>query len=214
MFAAEDGVLKACADVLAWLSMGCTARSGAGELAAVPAVAQTFPLLLLPDAVSDNVATKVYADVPGRRTRGSEAPPAGGLDQVVNAVQQLAANVAEAGGRGGGRESKGIMDAYQETYPVLLCYCQVATVEELAPLWNRLARGSKGEQQSVIQQEMTSVCGTGTHAGPPLPRSHDWAEADGIQPRLCRQRSRRSYSRLPTVHGDLHQPAGSLSRPL
>ena len=50
------------------------------------------------------------------------------------------------------------MEAYCETYPVLLCYCQVAMVEELAPIWGRLVRGAKGEQPSVIQQEMTSVC--------------------------------------------------------
>ncbi|KAI2510796.1 hypothetical protein MHU86_3582 [Fragilaria crotonensis] len=155
MFAA-DGVLEGCADVLAWLRVACTARGGAGDLAAVPAVAQTFPLLLLPTAVSDYFASKVFADLPGRH-RGVEARP-GGLDQVVNAVQQLAANVVEIGGRAGGREAKGVVEAYCKTYPVLLPYCQVATVEELAPLWNRLGRGAKGEQQSIIQQEITSVC--------------------------------------------------------
>lgn len=154
MFAA-DGVLDACADVLAWLRVACTARGGGGDLAAVPAVAQTFPLLLLPEAISDYVAAKVHNDLPGRKQGGR--PPPDGLDQVVTAVQQLAANVADVSGRSG-REQKGIMEAYRETYPVLLRYCQVATVEELAPVWGRLARGAKGEQHSVIQQEMTSVC--------------------------------------------------------
>ncbi|KAI2500160.1 adenylate kinase [Fragilaria crotonensis] len=76
---------------------------------------------------------------------------------MVTAVQQLTATMGEVGGRTT-REPKGIMDAYRETYPVLLRYCQVNSVDELAPLWNRLARGSKGEQQSIIQQELTKVC--------------------------------------------------------
>ena len=80
------------------------------------------------------------------------------MDQVVTAVQLLAANVADAGNRSSVREPKGVMDSYRETYPVLLRYCHVATVDELAPLWKRLARGTKGEHQSVIQQELTRIC--------------------------------------------------------
>ena len=63
---------------------------------------------------------------------------------MVTAVQQLTANVVEAGTQGT-RELKGVMEAYRETYPVLLRYCQVAGMEELAPIWNRLAQGAKGE---------------------------------------------------------------------
>ena len=44
MFAA-DGVLEVCADGLAWLRVACTAHGGAGDLAALPAVAQHFHLL-------------------------------------------------------------------------------------------------------------------------------------------------------------------------
>jgi hypothetical protein len=79
------------------------------------------------------------------------------MDQVATAVQQLAANMADAGSRGS-REPKGAMDSYRKTYPVLLRYGQVAVVEELAPLWIRLARGTKGKQQSIIQQELTRAC--------------------------------------------------------
>ena len=64
-----DGLLQTCADVLTWLRAACTARGGAGELAPIPAVAQYFPILLLPAPVSDYVATKVEADLPGYRTR-------------------------------------------------------------------------------------------------------------------------------------------------
>ncbi|KAI2511047.1 hypothetical protein MHU86_3359 [Fragilaria crotonensis] len=153
---AADGVDEACADVLSWLRVACTARGGAGDLSAVPAVALSFPLLLLPAAVSDYVAAKVTGELPSHRLGGG-APVRGGIDPMVTAVQQLTATMGEVGGRTT-REPKGIMDAYRETYPVLLRYCQVNSVDELAPLWNRLARGSKGEQQSIIQQELTKVC--------------------------------------------------------
>ena len=160
MFTA-DGLLEVCADVLTWLRAACTARGGAGDLAAIPAVAQNFPLLLLPALTSEYVANKVAMDLPGQHRGGGPAvaplPPAA-MDQVVTAVQLLAANVADAGNRSSVREPKGVMDSYRETYPVLLRYCHVATVDELAPLWKRLARGTKGEHQSVIQQELTRIC--------------------------------------------------------
>ena len=76
---------------------------------------------------------------------------------MLAAMQRLADTVAGGGGRGA-REPKGVVEAYRETYPVLLRYCQVGTVEELSPLWNRLARGGKSEQQSILQQELTRVC--------------------------------------------------------
>lgn len=149
-----DGALEVCADVLAWLRVACTARGGAGELAALPAVAQRFPLLLLPESVSDYVAEKVAADLPGRQGGRTVQP---NMDQVAAAMQLLADNVGGPG-RGGVREARGVAESYRETHPVLLRYCQVSTVEEVAPLWVRLANGAKGEQQSIIQQELTRVC--------------------------------------------------------
>lgn len=153
---AADGTLEECSDVLSWLRVACTARGGGGDQAALPAVAQSFALLLLPAAISDYVAAKVYADLPGQR-RGGGDTTVGTFDQMLTAVQRLAADAGEGGTRGA-REPKGVLEAYRETYPVLLRYCQVTTVDELAPIWSRLARCAKGEQQSVIQQEMTSVC--------------------------------------------------------
>lgn len=154
-----DNVLEECNDVLAWLRVACTARGGGGDQAALPAVAQSFTLLLLPTAISDHVATKVYADLPGRQRGGGRetTTAAGTFDQMLTAVQRLTADAGEVGARGT-REPKGVLEAYRETYPVLLRYCQVSTIEELAPIWSRLARCAKGEQQSVIQQEMTGVC--------------------------------------------------------
>ena len=62
-----DGALEACSDVLARLRIAwCTARGGGGNLAAVPAVAQAFLLLLLPSAISDYLAVNVHGDLPGQ----------------------------------------------------------------------------------------------------------------------------------------------------
>ena len=76
------------------------------------------------------------------------------MDPIVAVVQQLAENV----GRRGPRKPKGVMEAYHETHTVLQYYCQVDNMDGLAPLWSRLARGSKGEQQSILQQELSWVC--------------------------------------------------------
>ena len=51
-----DNMLQTCADLLTWLRAACTARGGGGDLAALPSVANAFPLLLLPQAVSEYVA--------------------------------------------------------------------------------------------------------------------------------------------------------------
>ena len=153
---ATDGILEAYGDALSWLRIACTARGGAGDLAAIPAIAMSFPLLLLPAAACKLVATKVYGDLPHYQRPGGRLQGGNG-NLMMMAVQQLAANVAEAGVRGA-REPKGVMEAYRETYPVLLQFCQVATVEELAPIWGRLARGTKCKQQSILHQEVSRVC--------------------------------------------------------
>lgn len=151
-----DQVVDECADILTWLRAACTARGGAGDLADLPAVAYSFPLMLMPVTVSDYVTTKVAADLP-RRTGASGGGPVGGADAMAAAVQQLAANVSVLSDRGT-REPRSVLESYRETYTVLQRYCHVATVEELAPIWGRLARGAKGEQQSILQQELTRVC--------------------------------------------------------
>ena len=97
-----DGVVDACADVIAWICVACTARGGGGDLAGISAVAHSFHLLLLPAAISDYVAAKVASDRPGRGPQGPAvgiAMAAQALDPMVAAVQQLAENVGGAGGR-------------------------------------------------------------------------------------------------------------------
>jgi hypothetical protein len=95
----------------------------------------------------DYAAAKVLSDLPGRPR----------VAAGTHATDQLAEIVGGAGGRTG-HEPKGILKAYRETYTVLQHCCQVGTVDELAPVWTRLARGGKGEQQSILQQELNRVC--------------------------------------------------------
>ena len=153
-----DDMLQVCADVITWLRVACTARGGAGELAPIPAVAQAFPILLLPAAVSEYVATKVEGDLLGFQNSLGRAAGGTGAEEtpVVAAIlRQLAEGVgADRNARG----PKSVEEAYRETYPVLLRFCHVDSVEALAPLWGRLARGSKGEMHSILQQEFTKVC--------------------------------------------------------
>ena len=147
---AEDAVAQ-CADVLTWLRVACcTARGGGGggELAPIPAVAQHFPLLLLPGAVSTYVATKLDRDLPNRQGRQAPAPTDGvGGDTLAAAVRLLA---KKADGERSAREPKSVAEAYRGTHLVLQRVCQVDNVEGLAPIWGRLARGSKGELQSIL----------------------------------------------------------------
>ena len=151
-----DNILQACADVLTWLRVACTARGGAGELAPIPAVAQAFPILLLPAAVSEYVATKVEGDLSGFRTRARQGGGGDleGMPAVVDVMRQIAEGVS------GTRNPrvKTVEEACCETYPVLLRFCHVDTVDALAPIWSRQARGSKGEIYSILQQEFTKVC--------------------------------------------------------
>ena len=109
-------------------------------------------------AVSEYVATKVEGDLPGYRSRARGDAIRAGDDAagVATLVRHLAEGTA--GGDRATRSPKSVEEAYRdETYPVLLRFCQVDTIDALAPLWGRLARGSKGEIQSILQQEFTKV---------------------------------------------------------
>jgi hypothetical protein len=136
-----DDMLQVCADVLTWLRVACTARGGAGELPPKPAVAQAFPILLLPAAVSEYVATKVEGDLRGFQSDLRRAAGGTGAEETP-AVAALMRQLAE--GIGADRNTrcpKSVEEAYRQTYPVLLRFCHVDSVEALAPLWGRLARG-------------------------------------------------------------------------
>lgn len=163
-----DDMLGPCADVLSWLRVACTARGGVGEQAERSAVLLTHPLLLLPEAVGEYVAHKVHSDLPAIRGLAAHNQPARGGDarggdemgRLLGAVRQMAETL---GGNAAlqprpPREQKSVDEVYRETYGLLLRFGQVEQVDLLAPIWTRLANCAKGEQQSVLQQELTKVC--------------------------------------------------------
>ena len=158
----RDGTLEDCRDVLTWLRTASTARGGAGVQAGVPAVALSFPGLNLPQPVYQYVLSKVHGDLPALRS--GLAPPAAaafmpGAQHVADLMRAFAEGQAQRPDNAGHeREPKQVQDVYRETYQLLLRYSRVEQVDDLAPVWRRLANAAKSEQQTVLSQELTSVC--------------------------------------------------------
>jgi hypothetical protein len=140
-----------CADVLTWLRAACTCRGGAGPQAMMPIVLQGLPPVHLPAAVHDYVSSKIASDFPTAFRGG----PAGVDPNIAEVVRALSAR-GMTGGEG--REAKTVKDVYRETYPVLLRYSRVDRVEDVGPLWDRIANAHKSEHQTILQQEFAKVC--------------------------------------------------------
>lgn len=165
-----DGNLESCADTLTWLRMASTARGGIVNRAAVPAVSLAFAALHPPEPVYDFLMAKVQGDLPGTRPRDMGVEAAGGAVGVLPGGANLADLVralADVRGRGAQgeerdrndeREPKRVSDVYRETYTTLMRHCHVDNVDDVPSLWRRLANASKGEQQSIIQHELSKVC--------------------------------------------------------
>lgn len=173
--AADDNLL-ACRDVLMWTRAACTARGGDGPQSGASGLLLPYRALHLPSAVHAFAMGKIYGDLPALRANLGHPPQApgalGGAADVVAVIRAL--QEAQRGGRqreGGGRdghdddleddgrrEPKSLREAYRETYVTLLRHCRVETVNEVAPVWKRLANAAKAEHQTVLQQECTKVC--------------------------------------------------------
>jgi hypothetical protein len=152
------GFTEACADLLTWLRAACTARGGAGPQNMTPGVLHTFNPVHLPDPVFGYVSLKIQQDLPGLAA-GDTAPAAPQLaTQLATALQALVGARRATGDGAGPKEPKTIMDSYKETYRVLLRYCNVAGVEEVAPVWCRIASAHKSEQMAILNQELNKVC--------------------------------------------------------
>jgi hypothetical protein len=153
--------VDACRDVVTWLRAACVARGGGGVNVAIPSVHQTIVPLHLPEDVYRYVTSKVQGDLPALthpdRTGVLEADALAGAMRALGAAQPPAGAAGVEGGRAT-REPKSVTDAYKETYPTLLRYCNVARAEDLAPVWARLANAHKSEQHVVLTQEMQRVC--------------------------------------------------------
>jgi hypothetical protein len=153
-----DGALDSCADVVSWLRAACTARGGGGAQSAVPSVLHQLTPVHLPPEVYQYVTQKVQSDLPGTRTAGAATPES--TATLVGALRALTRGIEgdEVFGRTA-REPKTIADAYKETHRVLLRFCNVAGVNDVAPVWKRLANCHKSEQQTLLMQELQKVCG-------------------------------------------------------
>lgn len=148
-----------CQDNVTWLRAACTARGGGGAQTGVSSVLHIFPPLLLPPEVYNYLTSKVKSDLlalaNGEREGGAATA------ELTGALRALA---ARRGGGGGDDDEpsraapKNIAEAYRETFPTLLRFCDVASTESVAPLWTRLENCKKGEQHVVLTQELHKVC--------------------------------------------------------
>ena len=56
-----------------------------------------------------------------------------------------------------GRDIMTVVDAYKETHRVLLCYCNVTSPDDVAPVWKQLPNGNKSKQHTLLTQETQKV---------------------------------------------------------
>ena len=154
-----DGALDRCGDVVIWLRAACTARGGVGLNNAQPAVLHRFAPVHLPPEVYQYLTAKVQADLPGLAS-GRAGGGVVGTDSTASLVGALRALTRREGEDGERlpREQKTIAEAYKETHRVLLRFCNVAHVDDVAPVWKRLANCHKSEQHTLLTQELQKVC--------------------------------------------------------
>ena len=151
-----DGALERCADVVSWLRVACTARGGAGAQNGAPSVLHQLTPVHLPAEVYAYVTAKVQVDLPAAGAPNGAGPEA--TATIVGALRALTRAGADTDELGRSREPKTIADAYKETYRLLLRHCNVSDVDQVAPVWKRLANGHKREYQTLLTQELQKVC--------------------------------------------------------
>lgn len=142
---AADNATAACGDVLVWLRTACTARGGGGAQNLASGVYHPFTLVHLPDAVYNYMAAKIHHDLPSQAREGARAGEGGAAQVATQIAAALQSLTTTRGGVGATetREPKTVVDAYKETYHVLLRFCNVTTAEEVAPVWGRLANSTQ-----------------------------------------------------------------------
>ena len=120
---------------------------------------------LIAERMSASIGQQVVVDTrPGAGAAGIEAMGGVPVGADIAGLVRALADAREQGARGrpaadeNNREPKRIDEVYRETYTTLLRHCRVEHPEEVAPLWRRLANAAKGEQQAIIQHELTKVC--------------------------------------------------------
>jgi hypothetical protein len=154
-----DESLERCGDIVSWLRAACTARGGGGALQDSPGVLHHLNPVHLPPEVYQYVTTKVQSDLPGTAPGARGGVASASAATLVGALCALTRREGEEGAPIP-REPKSIADAYKETHRVLLRFCNVGSVEEVAPVWKRLANCHKSEQHTLLTQELQKVCVT------------------------------------------------------
>lgn len=154
---ARDEV-AACADILAWVRAACTARGGGGAQNGIPIVFAPLYPVHLPPAAYRYMIGELRGDLPALADPDpATAEVTGTLAGALRALSRGRGGETDKGDRTT-REPKGVQDVYKETYRTLLRFCNVARVEDVAPLWGRLANCSKSEQHTILTQEFQRVC--------------------------------------------------------
>ena len=139
-----DDALDSCGDVVSWLCAACTARGGGGGAQnAMPSVLHALVPVHLPPEVYQYLTQTVQGGLPGLAAPGVVGPESAAT--LVGALRALTRR--ESGDDGGRttREPKSVADAYKETHPVLLRFCQVSSVDDVSLLCGN------GWQQTVIR---------------------------------------------------------------
>ena len=107
------------------------------------------------------MTAKVQADLPALRAEGGE--DATGAARMAGVLRTLGLARGPRGDPEDDEERapkapKTIVEAYTETYRILLRFCNVSKPGSVAPVWLRLANCHKKEQHTVLTQELQKVC--------------------------------------------------------
>ena len=150
--------MESCQDVVAWLKAACTARGGGGAQNSVPGrVHHPFTPVHLPPPVYTYMIAKVRLDLPALAEPDALTRDVTGT--LAGALRVLTERAGAPTDREttGTRETRTVADTYRKTYQTLLRFGNVAQVEHLAPVWQRLANSTKSEHHTVLVQEFQKV---------------------------------------------------------
>jgi hypothetical protein len=134
------------------------ARGVGGAQTTMPSVHQTLAPLHLPPEVYRYVTPDVLHDLPALVRPAGIGIGGVNPDTLIGALTALSVPRCTDDGTQAAREPKTIADTYKQTYRTLLHLYSVAVVEDVAPVWARLANCHESEQHVVLTQELQHVC--------------------------------------------------------
>ena len=102
------------------------------------------------------LTSKVKGDLAGLRSAKTTHASTASLAGALRALTRGGGGDGEAGR--GTKDARTIVEAYKETHTVILRFCNVVGVHDVAPIWKRLSNCHKSEQQTLLTQEMQKIC--------------------------------------------------------